>query len=242
MKERPLVLGFDTSHRKGSVAIARGEEILCECLFDAADTHSATLMPAIDAALGMAKVGISDVEMFAVTIGPGSFTGLRIGLATVKAFAAVGRRPVVPATSLEVLAAAFPFSERSVFPVIDAHKGEVYGALYDTREGPPVETVHPFSARPEDIGGAIGERGPLLLCGTGLDRYGDLLMHAAPPESIAAGTRWSIPSASLLALLALDREPVPYERLFSLEPYYIRPPDARLPSSSRLHEGGARQP
>jgi tRNA threonylcarbamoyladenosine biosynthesis protein TsaB len=88
----PLILGFDTSHSKGSVAVARGDEILCEFLFDAADTHSATLMPAVDTALVAAKANVSDVDIYAVTIGPGSFTGLRIGLATVKALAAVRRR------------------------------------------------------------------------------------------------------------------------------------------------------
>jgi tRNA threonylcarbamoyladenosine biosynthesis protein TsaB len=238
LKQMPLVLGFDTSHRKGSVAVATGEEILCEFLFDAADTHSATLMPAVDAALRAAKIDINDIETFAVTIGPGSFTGLRIGLATVKAFAAVRRRPVFAAKSLEVLAAAFPFSDRAVFPVIDAHKGEVYGALYDTRTGTPEESMPPFSARPEDIGGLVHGEGPLLICGTGMERYKELIMSAAPQGSIAAGKKWSIPSAALLALLALGREPVPYERLFTLEPCYIRPPDARLPSSSMLREGG----
>lgn len=240
MKGGPLLLGFDTSHRKGSVALARGDDLLSECLFDAADTHSATLMPAIDAALRMAKVTITDIEVFAVTIGPGSFTGLRIGLATVKAFAAVRRRPVLYATSLEVLAAAFPFSERPVFPVIDAHKGEVYGALYDTRGGVPVQIVPPFAARPDGIAEAVGGRGPLLLCGTGLEKHGDLLLSAAPQESVAAERRWSVPSAGLLALLVRDRDPVPYDRLFSLEPRYIRAPDARLPSSSKLGEGGGR--
>jgi tRNA threonylcarbamoyladenosine biosynthesis protein TsaB len=235
----PLILGFDTSHSKGSVAVARGDEILCEFLFDAADTHSATLMPAVDTALVAAKANVSDVDIYAVTIGPGSFTGLRIGLATVKALAAVRRRPVVAVTSLELLAAALPFAERPVFPVIDYNKGEVYGALYDTQSGSPTEIVTPFSARPEDIGRALGGRGPLVICGTGLGRYGGLLLQAAPPGSVAAGPRWSIPSAALLSLLALRRKPVLYEELPSLEPYYIRPPDARLPSSTKLREGGS---
>ena len=238
MAPNELVLAFDTSHAKGSVAVARGREILCEILFDAADTHSATLMPAIDSALGIAGTEISSIDLFAVTIGPGSFTGLRIGLATVKGFAAVKKSPVATMTSLELLAAALPYSERIVCPVIDAYKGEVYAALYDTGSGAPVELVPPFSSKPEAVGDTLRDHGPLILCGTGLDRYGDLLLGAAPGGSVAAGDRWTIPSAGLLALRAADLEPVEYGALPSLEPLYIRPPDAKLPPSAKLRRGG----
>lgn len=238
MGSNELVLGFDTSHAKGSAAVVRGKEILCEILFDAADTHSATLMPAIDSALAIARTDISSIDIFAVTIGPGSFTGLRIGLATVKGFAAVKRRPVVTMTSLELLAAALPYSERIVCPMIDAYKGEVYAALYDTRCGSPVELVPPFAAEPAEAIETLRDHGPLIICGTGLGRYGDSLLGGAPAGSMAAGPKWSIPSAALLALHAADLEPVHYEGLSSLEPLYIRPPDAKLPPEARLRRGG----
>jgi tRNA threonylcarbamoyladenosine biosynthesis protein TsaB len=233
-----LVLGFDTSHAKGSAAVVRGREILCEILFDAADTHSATLMPSIDSALSIAGVGISDIDLFAVTVGPGSFTGLRIGLATVKGFAAVKHRPVAMMTSLELLAAALPFSERVICPVIDAYKGEVYSALYDTRAGSPAEIVPPFAAEPEKAGAALRGHGPLVFCGTGIERYGGALLAVAPEGTLTAGPKWSIPSAALLALRAADLEPVAYGDLPSIEPLYIRPPDAKLPPDARLRRGG----
>lgn len=238
MSRKPLVLAFDTSHRKGGVAVSKGEELLCEVPFDAADTHSATLMPSIDSALKTAKTRIDEIDIFAVTIGPGSFTGLRIGLATAKAFAAVRRRPLVPVTSLEVLAAAFPFAERDVLPLIDAHKGEVYGALYSTRRGLPEELVAPFSSKPEAIGELVVGRGPFVICGTGLERYGDLLAQLLADGGVAADAERSVPSAPLLARIAIEREPVPYEDLYSIEPLYIRPPDAKLPASAKLREGG----
>jgi tRNA threonylcarbamoyl adenosine modification protein YeaZ len=148
MTHDPLTLALDTSHRTGSVAVARGEVLLGEIVFDASDTHSATLLPAVDACLRIAGVLLGGIDRFAVSSGPGSFTGLRIGLATVKAFAAVNRRPVVAVASLEVLAAAIPFSRHPVLALIDARRGEVYGALYDTGEGAPVELTPPFSCRP----------------------------------------------------------------------------------------------
>ncbi len=238
MSRNPLVLAFDTSHRKGGVAISRGQELLCEVPFDAADTHSATLMPSIDAALRSAKKRIEEIDLFAVTIGPGSFTGLRIGLATVKAFAAIRRRPLAPVTSLEVLAAAFPFAEQSILPLIDAHKGEVYGALYSTSRGLPEELVEPFSSKPEAVGELIADRGPFVICGTGLERYGDALADLLADGGVAADAGLSVPSAALLARVALERKQVPYKELYSIEPLYIRPPDARLPSSAKLREGG----
>jgi len=240
---KPLILALDTSHMKGSVAVVRGEEILCELLFDASDTHSATLMPGIDICLKTAKVTIHDIDRFGVVSGPGSFTGLRIGLATVKAFATVGRKPIVPVHSLEVLAAAFPFTRSAVLPLIDARRGEIYGCLYKIEEGLPMAVVQPFSIEPDKIGIIIEQatvKSPVLLCGTGAERYHELLKQIVHPQSWFAGPRWSIPSASLLAFLAIKREPVPYEKLFMLEPFYIRPPDARLPGSTSLRQSGGR--
>ncbi len=237
----PVMLSLDTSHMKGSVAVSKGAEVLCEVLFDASDTHSATLMPAVDVCLATAKVSLSEVDRFAVVVGPGSFTGLRIGLATVKAFAAIRGRSVVPVPGLEVLAAAFPYARDRVFPLIDARRGEVYGALYETTAGTPAERVPPFSARPADvaaIAAAAGVEGPLILCGTGALRYRDLLARTFPGGSVIAGEYWAVPRASLLAALAHHREAVSYVELQGLEPLYIRSPDARLPSSSKLKAGG----
>ena len=239
MARDELVLAFDTSHAKGSAAVVRGNDLLCEILFDAADTHSATLMPAIDAALKMAATEIPSIDLFAVTIGPGSFTGLRIGLATAKGFASVRRRPIATITSLELLAAALPYSERAVCPMIDAYKGEVYTALYDTRSGTPLELVPPFAAPPGEAAGRLGEHGPLVLFGTGLSRYEGEIMGSLPEGSTSAGRRWSIPSAALLAFHARDLNRVGYDELPRLEPLYIRPPDAKLPPGAKLHGGGS---
>lgn len=241
MNTSPLMLGLDTSHQRGSVAVSRGTEVLSEILFDASDTHSATLMPAVDAVLRSAKASLADIELFAIVFGPGSFTGLRIGLATVKAFAAFKHCPVVPVSSLEVLAAAFPFAAHPVFPLIDARRGEVYGALYRTDGGTPREIAPLFSAKPATLGDLLSRfltETPVILCGTGALRHGELLAPRMPKGSVIAGARWAVPSASLCSLLALERKPLTYEELFALEPLYIRPPDARLPDTARVRIRG----
>jgi len=241
MRRSPIVLAIDASHQRGSVAVCRGEEVLAELLFDASDTHSATLLPGVDACLASAKIALGDVGLFAVVSGPGSFTGLRIALATVKAFAAARRAPVAPVESCAVLAAAFPYAAHPVLALIDARRGEVYGALYETAGGVPRGIVPLFSAKPEAIGDLLARHSiadPLILCGTGAIRYRERLEALVPGGSRFAGERWAIPSASLCALLALDRPPLPYGELSSLEPLYVRPPDARLPDTALIRKRG----
>jgi len=232
------VLALDTSHMKGSVAVAAGGTIAGEVLFDASDTHSATMMPAVDACLGIAGVSISEIDLFAVVTGPGSFTGLRIGLATVKGFASFRKRPVVPLGSLELLAAALPFTAGPVMPLIDARRGEVYAAVYDTSGGSPVVLSPPGAVDPSRAGELPGGV-PVIACGTGSIRYREELVRSLPRGSLFAGERWSVPSAGLAAILAAEMEPVPYESLHLIEPVYIRPPDAKLPPETRLGRGGA---
>jgi tRNA threonylcarbamoyladenosine biosynthesis protein TsaB len=237
VNEAPNVLALDTSHQRGSVALCRGGETLAEILFDASDTHSATLLPSVEACLASAKVAFDEIGLIAVVRGPGSFTGLRIGLATAKAFAAARRVPVVPVETCAVLAAAFPYAAHAVVPLIDARRGEVYGALYRTDGGLPREIAPLFAAKPETLGRYLTERriaDPLILCGTGALRHREILEPLAPAGSLFAAARWAVPSASLCALVALSRAPLSYEDLFALEPLYIRPPDARLPDTARL--------
>jgi tRNA threonylcarbamoyladenosine biosynthesis protein TsaB len=239
---KPLVLALDTSHMKGSVCLTRGDDLLCEIVFDASDTHSATLMPAIETCLRTAKVSLGEVDRFAVVIGPGSFTGLRIGLATVKGFAAVRERPVSPVGSLELLAAALPYAGSSVMPLIDARRGEVYASLYDTEGGRPSAVLQPFASAVEDLAGKVGGAcgGGVITCGTGSERYRAKLEEIFPAGILFCGPMWSMPRASLAPALTLERDPVLFSNLATLEPLYIRPPDARPPSSARLRDGGGR--
>ncbi len=235
-----ITLALDTSRLKGSVAVVKGDDVLCEILFDASDTHSATLMPAIDSCMKTAGIGLEEVGLLAFADGPGSFTGLRIGLATIKALAAVREIPVVAVCSLEAMAAAFPWAAAPVMPVLDARRGEVYAGLYDVSDGLPVELTPPGAVDPADAAGLIGEEAGkgLIVSGNGIERYLDILRDALPRTARFAPRKFWDPSASLLAMIAAGREPVPFERLAGIEPMYIRPPDAKLPGGQRLREGG----
>ena len=240
---KPLLLALDASHMTGSVAVTRGSDPLHEIVFDASDTHSATLMPAVDECLTAAGTAIKDIDLFVTVIGPGSFTGLRIGLATVKGFAAVSGRPVAAVGSLELIAAAESFSGAFIVPLIDARRGEVYTAMYDISGGQPAEILPPFASAPGSLASRIEEAGyidGLMVCGSGLDNYREELEESFPGGTLFSTTEWTPPTAALAAALALDRDAVPYEKLSALEPLYVRPPDAKLPSSAKLRPGGGR--
>jgi tRNA threonylcarbamoyladenosine biosynthesis protein TsaB len=221
------ILSLDSSHLRGSVALTGEDGLLSGVFFDASDTHSATLLPAVDTALKMAGLELKQIGSFAVVIGPGSFTGLRIGLSTIKGFASVRKRPVYTVSSLELLAAAFPYSAFPVASVLDARRNEVYFGLYGTGSGIPHEISPPAAVSPETLPELIRERagtGKVIACGTGAARYADIIVSG---EILSGRKAAMFPDASLMPEIAENSEPVDFDSLAGLEPLYIRVPDAR---------------
>lgn len=204
------VLALDTTTRVGSVAVVqddpqsggaeggasdRGLHVVAERAGDASRSHMERLPEDILALLGGAALTIADIDVFAVAVGPGSFTGLRIGIAAMQGLALVRGRPMVPVSLLEVLgglaAASRPEGEL-VGAWIDAHRSEVYSALYrraDASDRPSslVEVEAPRVGRPADIVGEWQSRRlvPGIVAGDGAMLYAEALGGAcralAPP-------------------------------------------------------------
>ena len=124
------VLAVETSTLAGGVAILDGDRVVGEYLLDVRVTHSERLMVAIDRVLGDASVAIGDLDGVAVAVGPGSFTGLRIGLGTVKGLVFGRSIPVAGVPTLDAMAAGIPFSGLPVVPVLTARRNEVYTSRY----------------------------------------------------------------------------------------------------------------
>src|SRR5712691_6205053 len=131
-KGEPLILAVETSTRAGSVSLARGGEVLSAVLGDASSSHSTDLIDNIERVLRKGNAKLFDVDLFAVSVGPGSFTGLRIGLATVKAFAACAQKPCAPVSTLAAIAHAAGDSEMTV-SILPAGRGEVYAQAFSVR-------------------------------------------------------------------------------------------------------------
>ncbi len=126
-------------------------------------------------------------------------------------------------------------------PLLDARRGEVYAAVYGTWGEYPSEIIAPFATTPESLAGRVPESGAgrdLFVCGPGLDGYRELLEESFAGRAIFDEPGRPVPAAGLASALALGRPPVPYDRLSSLEPVYVRPPDAKLPPTAKLVAGG----
>lgn len=130
----PLILAIETATRAGSVALARGNEILCSAVGDAMASHSRDLISSVDNILQRAAVKLTDVDLFAAAVGPGSFTGLRIGLATVKSFAVCTGKRCAGVSTLAAIAHAAGESETTV-SLLPAGRGEVFAQLFSVHDG-----------------------------------------------------------------------------------------------------------
>jgi tRNA threonylcarbamoyladenosine biosynthesis protein TsaB len=137
-----LILAIDTTTPHGSVALLENSNLLAEVSCVSSLTHTERLLPAIDFILRQRSLTIKDVRAFAVTVGPGSFTGIRIGLSTIKSFGLATGNPIAPVSTLKALAMKLklPYN-RLLCPLLDARKREVYAALFEVRKGHLAEVV-----------------------------------------------------------------------------------------------------
>lgn len=126
-----ITFGLDSAGRTAAVGVMRDEELLYEAFLSAGHTHSEVLMELVDGAFKATGLSPADVDLWGVCAGPGSFTGLRIGLATVKGLALVHKAPCAAVSTLEALAFGCPAGKGAVLAALDARRGEVYWAAFD---------------------------------------------------------------------------------------------------------------
>ncbi len=230
-----LVLAVETSTPAGSLALLEappGEEgrerILGEVTLAAPETHSARLMPAIDRLLRETSRTIHQVEGIALGLGPGSFTGLRIAVSTVKGLAYALRVPAAGVPTLDALAHNVPYAPVQVCPVLDARKKEVYAALFrGTGEGRLDKASEDWVLPPGELCLRIGER--TLFVGDAVQNYGDLFRERLGSLALLAPPELSFPRAATVARLSLPafRQGRTLD-LFSFTPLYVRRSEAEI--------------
>ncbi len=225
------LLTIDTSTSSCSVALSCDGVLVAEHLVSQGKTLTSRLLSCVDAVLKDAGLAAGDLDGFGVALGPGSFTGLRVGIATVKGLALAARKPVAGFSSLAMLAMNLPWASHPVCPLFDARKKEVYAGLYDCRDFPL--PLHPDCVAPPE---AVLDRldGPVIFVGEGAARYRDLIVARLGEKALFAPSSAHLPRASagaLLASLAFSRgEAIPPELLL---PVYIRPSEAELARMNR---------
>lgn len=215
------ILAIDTSATTGSVAVTNGEALLAEFTVARRETHSRRLMDMINGALGMAGIDLAQVDGFAFTVGPGSFTGLRIGLSVVKGLATITGKPLAGVSSLEVLALQAPDRSRLVCSMMDARNNEVYCARYRLTDGLPVLVTKEAAMSPEASVAGIDE--PCILVGDGALRYRNLFQDSLGENARFASAGDGIPRALTVAKLSLSRfRSGETDDVGSIVPVYLR--------------------
>jgi tRNA threonylcarbamoyladenosine biosynthesis protein TsaB len=213
------VIAVDTSSERASVALVEGGEARGEVRL-ATTLPSVTVLPAVDLLLRSCGLTASDVDGYAVTVGPGSFTGVRVGLSTVQGLGLAAGRPCVGLSTLDVLAAGVAGEADSLVVLVDAFREEVFVGRYD-RDARPVAA--PTRARPDSA--LAGLPPGTVVTGDGAWRYESLLRQMLPQARLVRGDPYLAARLGRLAEAALERgEGVPAA---SLRPLYLRDADVR---------------
>jgi tRNA threonylcarbamoyladenosine biosynthesis protein TsaB len=228
-----LILGITTSTAQVGCAIGGHEGVLASTHSSRGKRHAESLAPSIEFLRRQARVDLAEIGCVAVDVGPGLFTGLRVGIAAGKAMAHALRIPMIGVASLDLLAFPVRWSPRLIVAAIDARRGELFTATYRQVPG-GVQRLRGFQiSSPADLAGDLGAtREDVLLVGDGCLRYCDAFADLANVE--IADQALAYPSAASLVQLAHARAlREDFVKPWELEPLYLRRPDAEINWSTR---------
>lgn len=225
-----LTLAFDTSSKTASVSLLRDEAVVYETIINKDLNHSEVILPAIDEACRLTGVKLREVDLFACTLGPGSFTGLRIGVSTLKGFMLATGKPAAGVSSLAALALNADHQKAIIGSMIDAGRGQVYLAYYRyDKDGILKQLGAERALNPHSI--SYSDEEEVIYVGDGAIKYADLIRSLSIKIKIAPAEKQFI-CASAVGTLAIEK----YYRndlldLSGCVPFYLRSADALLKKS-----------
>ncbi|HEY4333588.1 MAG TPA: tRNA (adenosine(37)-N6)-threonylcarbamoyltransferase complex dimerization subunit type 1 TsaB [Ilumatobacteraceae bacterium] len=228
-----ITLGIETATSAVSVALGNDDGLLGLVELNHGRRHAESLAPAIEFVCDHAGIAVPEIGAIGVDIGPGLFTGMRVGIATAKAMAQALEVPLVGVCSLDLLAYPLRHSAKVIASVIDARKGEVFYAFYVSTPGGVQRLSDPRACTIEDFNADVMARGQdVLAVGDGAERYRADLLHGVEVADLAN------PSAAALVMLTrvqavrrdVDAGP---SQLATVQPMYLRQPDAQIHWSTR---------
>ena len=222
------LLAIETSTMMGSIALISDNQLLAEYQIGIKTTYSDALFPTIDYTLQSAQISIQEIDGFALALGPGSFTALRIGLSVIKGLALSTQKHLVGIPSLDGLAHNICFSNVLICPLLDARKGEVYTAFYRRKGSHILKKLTPDRiVKPQNLLDEIQEE--VIFLGNGSDIYRDKIPRRLKKKVLFAPLHLKYPKASVIAQLALKKfknnDVMDIERI---TPVYVRPPEAEI--------------
>lgn len=225
------ILAVDTSSTVASAAIVDDNKLVCECVLNNKLTHSQTLMPMIDEVLKKSELKPCDIDVFAVSEGPGSFTGLRIGVTTIKGLAHAVNKPVCGVNTLEALAYNLPFCPYIIAPIMDARREQVYNAFYKWENGALKVIAEPRAISLEDCMKELSEIGEkVVFLGDGVAVFRDKIKDTLKEQALFAPQLACTGRAACVAETAKNKETKNYGEL---APTYLRKSQAEREAEER---------
>lgn len=221
------LLTIQTATPAGSVALTDDSRLLGELFLDVRRPHGSWLLGAVHQLLEAGGMTVSDLDGFGVTVGPGSFTGLRVGLATVKGLALATGKPIAGVSTLRTLALQAPHAAFPVCAVLDARKKEVYAATFSWADGVPWPDGPERVLLPENLLAEL--KGPTLFVGDGAGAYRTLIARQLGERAHFLPAHYAPPRAAHAALLAARAfASGETQSAAEINPVYIRPSEAEL--------------
>lgn len=228
-----LILAFESSAKPASAALVKDGQLLSQYMQCSALTHSRTLLPMAEDMLKNAELRLSDVDLIAVAYGPGSFTGIRIGVSTVKGLAWAAEKPCVGVSTLEAMAWHGLGAGGYICPVMDARRSQVYNALFKIENGRPVRMTEDRPIALEELAKEVTALGaPVFLIGDGAALcFEYFTAHGVPCVMAPDNLRWQ--DAWGVAMAAADKTPGNADELL---PVYLRLSQAERERQERLSQ------
>ena len=228
------ILAVDTSALTATVAVMKDGVLVFENNITNALTHSETLMPMIDYALKSVKLSVDDIDLFAVSCGPGSFTGIRIGVSAIKALAYAKNKPTYGINTLKALACNLSVTENiPVCAIMDARRSRVYNAIYKFNNG-KIEVIEaPRALSIEELCSAIKEK--TYFVGDGVNPYRDKIIELCGDNAIFAPPHLLLQKASSIAYAAMLANEDEYLSPEALEVIYLRKSQAEREREERIN-------
>ena len=225
-----LILAFESSAKAASVALCRDGRLISQYSQCSGLTHSRTLLPMAEDMLKNAEISVGDVDAFAVAHGPGSFTGIRIGVSTVKGLAWASDKPCIGVSTLEAMAWHGLAAGGYICPVMDARRSQVYNAIFKIEDGRPVRLTADRPISLEELAKELRELdSPVFLVGDGAAitaAYlgGNNIAYRVAPENLLWQSAWGV-------AMAQDKKPGSADDLL---PVYLRLSQAERERQERL--------
>jgi len=221
------VLGLDTSTSCGSVGLVKNGEVISEYILNVPATHSQRILAAIELVLQESCCPIEQIDTWSIALGPGSFTGLRIGVSTIKGLAFATGKPVTGVSTLDVLASQISPAPYLICPLLDARKQEVYAAFYRFEKNTMNRLSDYQAIKPEDLVKSIKEQ--TIFVGEGAKNYREFLLKSLSSLALFPPAPFHLAHGSVVAKLGFELlEKGESLDLSTFAPIYVRPSEAEI--------------